>query len=645
MFATLSKKSASNAPSHYQNDYVTDRLNAQRILALISLLIPTTLLLLFLIMPTASDLNSNPLVTIISLVVIAQAAVRLFVNWRKILNDNYQIFCACVDFASLAFILLAYADTYNVPVSVALKSPTANIFFIYLASRVILFNRTILLKTGFIAMVTWACLVGLALMDPLFEGRTSSFTEYMTSFKVLLGAELERGLQFGLMTAILYVFLQSIRIDPPTGFVRRVFFMGSVSRFLLSAKSRVSHKNFALIEIRGKNISGLDEVFNAAFSFIPHLPILKRVKVAKIGKLSDQSVAISIEYSKADLDLAEALALLQSELKTKCVETLSNNAPTLIVAGCKLNPDLSINKHLIYTDAAIREAIASGKSSVVFDEGLLAQIEHKQTLEKAIKTGLETKSFSVVYQPIIDLMTESPIGFEALIRLRDQNDKAISPVIFIPVAEATGLIDDVTDTLCDQIAKEAPEIYEMYKGHAVQPYINVNISPSQLKDVNRILAALKRAEQGGVKINIEITESTICDDDVAEDALSRLREAGFLIAIDDFGTGYSSLQRLETLKVATLKIDQCFVRNIGNAGAHDFLSAIVSLARATAQNTIVEGVETFEQKVLLMKMGVRYCQGYHWARPADIRLLGKYLSDEHGFRKPQTRRFGHMSLI
>ena len=103
---------------------------------------------------------------------------------------------------------------------------------------------------------------------------------------------------------------------------------------------------------------------------------------------------------------------------------------------------------------------------------------------------------------------------------------------------------------------EAPALCEIFEEHAIQPYININISPTQIKDVDRILKALKRAEQGGVKINIEITESTICDDDVAGKAFEALRNEGFLIAIDDFGTGYSSLQRLETLKFSTLKIDQ-----------------------------------------------------------------------------------------
>ncbi len=634
-----------DAAGRYQNDYVTDRLNAQRLLALISLTVPTILLILFLVAPHASDREPNPLVTYISVVIIVQAAIRLCLNWKKPLNDRYQLVCAALDFAALSFILIAYAITYHVPFAVALKSPTANIFFIYLTSRVILFNRSILLKTGLIAAGAWVCVVGVALLDPMFEGRTSSFTEYLTSYKVLIGAEIERLFQFGLITGILYIFLQSIRWDPPTGFLRRLFFLGTVSRFLISRKSRSDDKSFAFVEIRAKDVADTEKIYNTAFKLISDIPILKKVKLALIGRLSDESVGLSIVYPKDLYSLEEILERIHLELNTRAIRKLSNKSPTLIVAGCNLNPELSANRHLRYTYAAIREAIASGRNCVVFDDVLLGKIEGKRSIERAIKIGLETDAFSVAYQPIIDLMTDQPVGFEALIRLTGADNVSISPSEFIPVAESTGLINEITDVLCEKIALEAAEIGELFKAHAVVPYINVNISPGQLADVDRVVKALKRAQQGGVKINIEITESSIFNEQSADDAFETLYREGFSIAIDDFGTGYSSLQRLETLNFSTLKVDQSFVSNIGDPQAYNFLSAVINLARSTAEYTVVEGVETLEQKLLLMKMGVRHCQGYFWARPMDIRSLGNYLSDVYGFQRLQRNRVGHIGMF
>ena len=628
----------------HQSEYLTDRQNAQRLLALSSLIIPASFLFLYLIAPTASDLSSNPLVLIISIIIVAQAAIRLCINWKKALNDRYQFVCVLLDFFGLSLILLAYAITYEVPFSAALKSPTADVFFIFLASRIVLFNRSILIKTGLVAIISWICLVGIAVWDPSFAGRTSSFTEYLTSYKVLLGAEVERILQFGLITGVLLIFLEGIRIDAPTGFLRRLFFLGTLSRFLISNKSTSADTTFAFVEVRAKNIADVDSVYNRALKLIPKLPVLRDMKVAVIGRLSDQSAGLYIEYPKGAYELREILERIHEELSSQVTRKLASNAPTLIVAGCRIDPKISANRHLRYTDAAIREAIASGQNSLEFGEDLLAKIENKQFIERAIKLGLEKKKLSVAYQPIMDLMTDKPIGFEALIRLKDENNNPISPGVFIPIAETTGLIDDVTDYLCETIALEAPELCAIFEGHAVKPYININISPNQINDVDRILRALKRAEDGGVKINVEITESTVCDDDVAGRAFERLRQEGYLIAIDDFGTGYSSLQRLETLKFSTLKIDQSFVTNIGNRETHDFLSAVINLSRVTAQYTIVEGVETLEQKILLMKMGVRYCQGYYWTRPVSMDGLSQYLSESFGYKKLPQRRVGHIGF-
>ena len=127
----------------------------------------------------------------------------------------------------------------------------------------------------------------------------------MTSYKVLLGAEVERILQFGLITGVLLAFLEGIRIDAPTGFHRRLFFLGTLSRFLISNKSTSSDTTFVFIEVRAKNIADVDSLYNRALKLIPKLPVLKEMKVAVIGRLSDQSAGLSIEYPKGAYELAE----------------------------------------------------------------------------------------------------------------------------------------------------------------------------------------------------------------------------------------------------------------------------------------------------------------------------------------------------
>lgn len=131
----------------------------------------------------------------------------------------------------------------------------------------------------------------------------------------------------------------------------------------------------------------------------------------------------------------------------------------------------------------------------------------------------------------------------------------------------------------------------------------------------------------------------------ALEQIEKLKQAGFSLAIDDFGTGHSSINRLNTLNVTTLKIDQCFIENIEDSKGFDFLKAIVDLSLTTSDSVIIEGVETLPQKLLLMKMGVRYCQGYLFAKPMKLAQLEDYLSHIFGIKSTFPNRFDHIKLV
>jgi len=607
-----------------KNDYLNDRLNAQRILAFMSLIIPLGLFLLYLITPHASDSSSEIIVINISVIVIIVAAFRFFWNWNKPKGDKYQLSSAFLDFLSAAAILIAYALSYDVPISIALKSPTANIFFIYLTSRIVLFHGKIVVQTGAMAIGTWSALVMLSMYEPQFAGRTSSYIEYLTGFKILLGAEIERLFQFGIITAILYSYIYFARHDASTGFIRRAYFMQSILKFLSQDKKKYAGNSYALIEIRAIDNSYSNSVYSRLFKAIPKTPSILNLRFKRLGRISSQSAAIWIEYSGKIEDLNAIVKALYEELSEMVVFTLGSQAPSFVIGGAILNPKLKSQNPLPQTDTVIREAQKGNRKFLIFDEQLQTKITFKRTIENAIKTGLKENLFSVAYQPIIDFMTDKPIGFEALIRLKTKASETLSPAVFIPIAEETGLIDDITDYLCDRIADEAVKIRHLYSGENINPYINVNISPVQLKDISRVTSALKRAEAGGLAINAEITESTILNEHTADEQIQALKAGGFAVAIDDFGTGYSSIERLKNLDSMTLKIDQSFVQDIEDPKAYSFLGAIVNLAQTTSNLVIIEGVETLQQKLLLMKMGVRYCQGYYYGKPmgaADLRDL------------------------
>jgi len=632
-------------PRNLKNDYLSDRLNAQRILSSMSLFIPLALFLLYLITPHASDSGSSMIVINVSSAVIAIAALRFFLNWGKPRDNNYQLSSALLDFLSAAAILIAYALSYDVPISIALKSPTANIFFIYLTSRIVLFHGKIMLQTGAMAIGTWSALVALAMLEPEFAGRTSSYIDYLTSFKVLLGAEIERVLQFAIITAILYTFITLARYDAPTGFLRRAYFLQSSLKFFSQAKSKNSEPNYAMIEFRATDVSDTGRVYDRLFKRIPDIPSFQKIKFARLGRLSYQSAAARIEYSGTQKDLLKTVQTMHDELSDITMSDLGTKTPGFVVGATLLDLDLNYHDQLSHVDIAIRKAVKEGQRALVFDETLQSELMFKQNIQYAIKQGLEKDLFSVAYQPIIDLMTDKPIGFEALIRLKTQAGETLSPSVFVPVAETSGLIDDITDYMCDIIKRDAVEIRDMFIGSNIDPYININISPVQLKDVNRVTRALRRAQKSGVTINAEITESSILNEHRTDEKIKELKAAGFAVAIDDFGTGYSSIERLNTLDSMALKIDQSFVRNIEDEDqqAFTFLKAIVNLAQTTSNLVIVEGVETLAQKLLLMKMGVRYCQGYFYAKPMDVYDLKDHLTQRYNIIRLIQRRSGHIA--
>jgi len=629
--------------SSIKNAYLNDRLSAQRILSCMSLTIPLGLFVLYLITPHTSDVGSELILINISSVVIIVAAFLFLLNWKKPRNDKYQLSCVLFDFLAAAAILIGYALSYNVPISIALKSPTANIFFIYLTSRIVLFDGRIVVQTGFMAIGTWAVLVGLAMLEPQYAGRTTSYIEYLTSFKILFGAEMERMFQFGIITAILYTYIHFARHDRATGFLRRSYFLNSVLKFLSQPKSKFLDKTYALLEFRAVNISDSSNTYPCLFKNILETETFQSYNLKKIGRLSHQSVAAWIEYSGSEKDLLKAVQNIHQELSDKTIAILGTETPPFVIGGTILNPTASYHSQLTHLDLAIQEAIKDSEKALIFDDALETKLMFKQNVEQVIKQGLEANLISVVYQPIIDLMTDKPIGFETLVRLTTKIGEKIPPDVFIPIAERSGLIDDITDYLCDCISREAGEIQDMFIGSKIDPYININISPIQLKDINRIISALKRAHDSGIKINVEITESSILNEHNTDAQIQALKDEGFSVAIDDFGTGYSSIQRLNKLDSMALKIDQSFVRNIEDRKAYSFLNAIVNLAHTTSNLVIVEGVETLQEKLLLMKMGVRYCQGYFYGKPMDVYDLENYLAQKYDITRPKQRRSGHIA--
>ena len=294
----------------------------------------------------------------------------------------------------------------------------------------------------------------------------------------------------------------------------------------------------------------------------------------------------------------------------------------LLNAGVAIFPDDGADASTLMSHAAF--AIAQHKNQSQHQLNFYSpQIQHtahqRNQMELALRNALENQSeLELHYQPVVDIMTQEIVSFEALCRWHSPQFGSVSPADFIPIAEETGLIvplgEWVLKTACDQVAE--------WNSHGFKNVrIAVNASFHQLRD-NRFIQRLDEIldQQPGCaneQIAIEITESEVMDNiDTTVSILNQLSERNMFCYIDDFGTGYSSLSYLHNLPLDVLKIDQSFVANMGQSeNSVSIVRSIIMLAKNLKLKTLAEGVETVEQLELLRQLDCDYIQGYLFSRP------------------------------
>ena len=274
-------------------------------------------------------------------------------------------------------------------------------------------------------------------------------------------------------------------------------------------------------------------------------------------------------------------------------------------------------------DLAMYAAKAAGRRTYrFFDPEMEQEANHRRELEADLREALAHGGFELHYQPQVDLSSDRVTGCEALLRWRHPLRGMVSPADFVPVAEETGLIEEigqwVLGTACAEAAKWPEDIR-----------IAVNVSPVQFRSDTlslKVAAALAESGLDPRRLELEITEAVlIADDDAALTTLNQLRALGIHIALDDFGTGYSSLQYLQRFPFDKIKIDRSFVKEVTrNSSSASIIRAVVSIATDRHMITTAEGVETPQQRETVQNLGCTQMQGYLFsaARPAaEIRAL------------------------
>jgi diguanylate cyclase (GGDEF)-like protein/PAS domain S-box-containing protein len=344
--------------------------------------------------------------------------------------------------------------------------------------------------------------------------------------------------------------------------------------------------------------------------------------VARLG--GDEFAVISrVEDAAGAIVLAERLiAVVAAPYRLDGVTVEIGMSAGIALAEGSVPQD--IERLLKEADMALYEAKAGGRGTVrLFEPQMDETLRERLDLERELREALAQNRFELHYQPLVDLSDNRITGMEALVRWRHPERGLVSPAVFIPLAEETGLIVSIGEWVLGQACRDAAAWPDGIS-------VAVNVSPLQLRHRSFVQSVLGALASSGVKasrLELEITESVLLDDtEMNLETLHTLRKLGVRISMDDFGTGYSSISYLRRFPFDKIKIDRSFVRDCAaqsEAGA--IIRAIVSLGASLGITTLVEGVETEPQLATIRAEGAQEVQGYLFSPPRPVHEIAALL--------------------
>ncbi len=274
-------------------------------------------------------------------------------------------------------------------------------------------------------------------------------------------------------------------------------------------------------------------------------------------------------------------------------------------------------------DISMYRVKAAGRGQALrFDTSMEDEIRRRKFLDGELRHAIARDQLQVWYQPCMASDGETVVGVEALLRWVLPEEGVISPGVFIPLAEESGLIVEIGEWTMRRALKDALGLGDIHMA--------VNVSPVQFRRPDFLEQMLAIVGESGVdpkRVEIEITEGVLMEDaEAAIDIINGFRKAGLHVALDDFGTGYASLSYLRRFPFDKLKVDQAFVRNLGRSnGSAAIIHGVVSLGRSLGMVVHAEGVETLEHHIFLRAAGCHHFQGFYFSKPLPLPDLHAFL--------------------
>jgi diguanylate cyclase (GGDEF)-like protein/PAS domain S-box-containing protein len=413
--------------------------------------------------------------------------------------------------------------------------------------------------------------------------------------------------------------------DALTDLPNRVLFREQIERELHKA---AHGERFALLYIDIDEFKGINDSLGHHVGDELLKAVATRIKdclkpgdlIARLG--GDEFAVIQTAISSRT-DVVAFVARLYEAIRQP-YQCLGHHLTTDASIGIALAPQdgTELDQLIKHADLAMYGAKAEGRRTHRFFEPEMdARAKARLTMEQDLRQALVDGGFEIHYQPLLDLASGEVTGCEALLRWRHPQRGMVSPAEFIPLAEDTGLINELGEWVMRTACAEAAS-------WPSQVRLAVNVSPVQLKSpplALRIMRALAASGLPPDRLEIEITEAVLIhDDETALAILHQLRAIGVRIALDDFGTGFSSLSYLKRFPFDKIKIDRCFVSDIDVDGSAAIVQAVVNIAAARNMTTVAEGVETEQQREILHQLGCTQMQGYLFSAPkpaVEVRKL------------------------
>lgn len=301
---------------------------------------------------------------------------------------------------------------------------------------------------------------------------------------------------------------------------------------------------------------------------------------------------------------------------------VNNRALPLSISGgiTKYPEDQSSFSHLVKAShAAISKVRSDGGGNIIS----LTKADHKALstkaiIEKRLLIALDKKNLKVLYQPQLNLETGNITGVEALVRWEDEEIGIVTPDVLIPIAEETGLINDIGAFMLEQACLQAVAWHK--KGLDLK--VSINSSVREFRDKNmvqHIRKVLEKTNCPAKLLQIEITEKFALEAEAETSIIQQMKQLeadGIVFVLDDFGTGYASFRFMQLLPLAEIKIDQTFISTLQyQKKAQKLIQGMIQFGKSINMRVLAEGVETAEQLELLTSFGCDAAQGYHISHP------------------------------